>query len=391
MSKNNIKSLRSGIMSKTIIRELVTGYVENLKERISSIVKELYKSNDSSNSENIASNELIKLLKDEGFNVTEIPDIKNAFIAKYGNSAPNIAYICEYDAVDGQGYINGHNIQCSMNVLGAIGLKRAISEIGGSCTVFGCPSEEKEPTKIKMLQNNLFSDVDVALCAHPYTKTLESGSSLSMLISSLQFKGYGCSTLVNFDKGINPITPAAITISSIETIKSKYKEHIYINYTLTDCLDDICSIAEKSCVKVLIKSDQDRLIDFIQDDILDIARLYSKIYKCDFENNTIVRYVPFKTHQELSKVFCHNLKEKGIVDIHGPMIMSQSLDMANISYKIPCIHPYIGITENNVEYYTKEFADATIKDFALEQTIKAASALALTGIDIIENTKIISH
>ncbi|WDC85088.1 hypothetical protein PL321_06145 [Caloramator sp. mosi_1] len=266
-------------------------------------------------------------------------------------------------------------------------VKRAIGEIGGSCTVFGCPSEEKEPTKIKMLQNNLFADVDAVLCAHPYTKTLESGSSLSMLITGLQFKGFSSSALVNFNKGINPVTPAAITIANIEILKSKYKEHIYINYTLTDCVDDICCIAEKSCVKILVKSDQDRLIDFIQDDIIDIAKLYSKLYKCDFESNTIARYVPFKTHQELSKLFCHNLKEKGIVDVHGPMIMDQSLDMANLSYKIPCIHPYIGITEDNIDFYTKEFADATIKDFAIEQMIKAASALSLTGIDIIENVK----
>ncbi|CDF57171.1 amidohydrolase(EC:) [Thermobrachium celere] len=378
-------------MSKTVIRELVTGYVENLKERIRSIVLELYKCSDAQKCEGIAYTSLVNLLKEEGFEVSDIPEIPNGFVAKYGSSAPNIAYLCEYDTVEGHGYINGHNIQCTMNVLGAIGLKRAINEIGGSCTVFGCPSEEKNPTKIKLLENNYFNNIDAALCAHPYTKTLESGSSLSMLISNMQFKGYSSSALVNFDKGINPITPAAVTISSIEAIKSKYKEHIYINYTITDCMDDICKVAEKSCVKILIKSDQDKLIDFAQDDILDIARLYSKIYRCDFEYSTLARYVPFKTHSELSKIFCHNLKEKGIVDIHGPMIMSQSLDMANLSYKIPCIHPYIGITQDNIEFYSKEFADATIKDFAIEQLVKTASALALTGIDIIENTKIISH
>ncbi|WDC85087.1 hypothetical protein PL321_06140 [Caloramator sp. mosi_1] len=110
-------------MSKTVIRELVTGYVENLKERVCYIVNELYKCSNSSNCESMAYKELINLLRDEGFNITEIPDIKNAFIAKYGDSSPNIGYVCEYDAVDGQGYINGHNIQCAMNALGAIGLK----------------------------------------------------------------------------------------------------------------------------------------------------------------------------------------------------------------------------------------------------------------------------
>lgn len=242
-----------------------------------------------------------------------------------------------------------------------------------------------------MYNNNLFNNVDAVICAHPYTKTLESGSSLSMLVSNIQFKGYAASSLVNFNKGINPIPPAALTISSVEAVKSKYKEHIYINYTITDCTDDICIITEKCCVKIMIKSDQEKLIDLVNEDILDIARVYSRIYKCDFEYSTLYRYVPLKTHQELSKIICHNLKEKGILEIHGPMTMSQSLDIANISYKIPCVHPYIGITQENIEYYSKEFKEATVTPFALEQTIKSASAIALTGIDIIENPKIIGH
>lgn len=379
-------------MSKTVIRELVTGYVENLKDTIRSVIIELYNINDTCKAEDTAYKLLTELLGKEGFSITQNPaNIHNSFIAKFGDSAPTISYICEYDAVDGLGYINGHNIQCTMNAIAAIGLKRAVGEIGGSVVVYGCPREEKEATKIQMQQANLFENVDAIICAHPYIKTLESGSSLSMLVVNLQFKGYASSALVNFSKGVNPVTPAAHTISAIEAIKSKHKEHIYINYTITDCTDDINNVAEKCCVKLLIKSDLEKIIDSIQEDIIDLARVYSRIYNCDFEYSVINRYVPFKTHQELSKILCHNLKEKGILDLHGPMTMAQSLDLASISYKIPSIHPYIGITQENIDYYTNEFKETTIKDFALEQTIKAASALALTGIDIIENPKIIGH
>lgn len=137
-------------MSKTVIRELVTGYVENLKDKARLIIQNLYDCTDGEKCEKTAYNMLLELLKADGFEVIEnVSGIANSFIAKFGNSSPTIAYICEYDAVDGLGYINGHNIQCSINLLGAIGLKRAVSEIGGTVVVYGCPSEEKKQQKYK--------------------------------------------------------------------------------------------------------------------------------------------------------------------------------------------------------------------------------------------------
>lgn len=105
-------------MSKTVIRELVTGYVENLKDTIRSVIIELYNINDTCKAEDTAYKLLTELLGKEGFSITQNPaNIHNSFIAKFGDSAPTISYICEYDAVDGLGYINGHNIQCTMNTI----------------------------------------------------------------------------------------------------------------------------------------------------------------------------------------------------------------------------------------------------------------------------------
>jgi metal-dependent amidase/aminoacylase/carboxypeptidase family protein len=100
-------------------------------------------------------------------------------------------------------------------------------------------------------------------------------------------------------------------------------------------------------------------------------------------------YMPLKTHHQLSKIACHNFKERGITEIHGPVTVPTSLDIGNISHRIPTINPYIGICEEPVRYYTKEFSDCTITSYAKETALKAAVALALTGVDIIQSPDIL--
>jgi metal-dependent amidase/aminoacylase/carboxypeptidase family protein len=91
------------------------------------------------------------------------------------------------------------------------------------------------------------------------------------------------------------------------------------------------------------------------------------------------------TNHTLSRIFCHNLKECGIIEIQGPRNSFGSIDMGNVSHVTPSIHPYIKISETGVSSHTKEFAECTQTGLAVENMIKAASAMALTGYDIIAN------
>ena len=88
------------------------------------------------------------------------------------------------------------------------------------------------------------------------------------------------------------------------------------------------------------------------------------------------------TNRTLNRLYNHNLKECGIIDICPPKDVNASLSIGTLSKHVPVIHPYISITEDNtIKYGTKEFRDATITDYAYEQYKKSALALAFTGLD----------
>lgn len=371
-------------------RFIVTGYVESIKDRIESVIDNLYEKNPSSFDEAKASELIMGILSDEGFEIVkEAAGIKNSFIASYGSSKPKVAYICEYNAREGLGHAFGHNISSGINMGAGIGLKRIIDEIGGSVLLIGCPSLNLESSKIKMLKNGIFDDIDAVICAHVMDKTCESGTSPGMQILRLKFKGREVHTSIDLNNGINALKPCVMLFNMVEAIKADHSS-IFINGIINNGGRSISHVPGEAECTFMIKSQDPSLIENVHQEILSSAEFLSRLWECTLEYDfPESRYLPLKTHEKLSKIACHNLKESGIIEIHGPLGVSVSLDIGNISQVVPVIHPYIGICEASIPCGSKEFSEATISSYARENALKAAMALALTGVDIIQSPDIL--
>lgn len=376
-----------------MLRTLVTGYVENIKDKLEIVVNTLYKNPEESFHEENASKLLTDILSSENFTIQRnAAGINNSFIAKFGSTKPTIGFICEYNSAGAIGHGFGHNIQSAANTGAAIGLKRAIelNEAKGSVIVFGCPAEEGHFTKISMLNQGLFNNIDAVLSIHPYERTCESGSSLGMKTIHFKFTGREAHTSINFRDGINALSPVIDMFSLIDKLKVNYGDSIFINGVITKSQSSVTLIPGEAECRFMVKGINMNQINEVCSELIDIAGITSKINRCSLEYHyPEPEYLPLKTHRELSKVLCHNLKEKGIIDVEGPITIPASLDLGNVSHQIPAAQPYIGICENNPSYYTMEFSKCTITDFAIERMLKAACALALTGVDIIQNPAII--
>ena len=130
-----------------------------------------------------------KMLKKEGFKITEgICNMPTAVMGEYGNDGPIIAILGEFDALPGlsqeagiaeytpiKNTINGHG--CGHNLLGAASLLAATAikdwlvknNIKARIRYYGCPAEEGGAAKTYMARDGLFDNVDVAICWHPAT------------------------------------------------------------------------------------------------------------------------------------------------------------------------------------------------------------------------------
>lgn len=376
-----------------MLRTLVTGYVENIKDKLEDIVDTLYENPEESFEERNSSRLLIDILSSEDFNIEkDTLGIKHSFIAKYGDEKPTIGLICEYNSAGIMGHGFGHNIQSAVGIGAAVGLKRAIelNEAKGSVVVLGCPAEEGSSTKISMLNQELFNNIDAVLSIHPYERTCESGSSLGMKIVNLKFIGREAHTSINYKEAVNALDPVVMMFSLINKLKVNYGESIFINGVITRCESSVTLIPGETECSFMVKGVNTKELNRAVDELLEIANFAAKVNRCTLSYYyPEPEYLPLKTHSGLSRVLCHNLKEKGIIDVYGPVIIPASLDLGNISYKIPTVQPYIGICDDNSSYYTMEFSKCTITEFAKDRMLKASCALALTGVDIIQNPAII--
>jgi len=92
-----------------------------------------------------------------------------------------------------------------------------------------------------------------------------------------------------------------------------------------------------------------------------------------------------KLSQTLNRLFAHNLKESGIIEIETANCASLSSTLECISDTIPSINSYISIVKDKtITYPSSEFAKETLSEHAQDIALKVAEALALTGLDLIE-------
>ncbi|MHA1220035.1 MAG: peptidase dimerization domain-containing protein, partial [Candidatus Heimdallarchaeaceae archaeon] len=92
----------------------------------------------------------------------------------------------------------------------------------------------------------------------------------------------------------------------------------------------------------------------------------------------------------LGEAWAENLKSLGL-PIHQmePGAGLGSSDVGNVSHEIPTIHPYIGISEIEINSHSTDFAKAAISDYGQNQMLFAAKGLAMTAFDVFTNTDLV--
>lgn len=99
----------------------------------------------------------------------------------------------------------------------------------------------------------------------------------------------------------------------------------------------------------------------------------------------IFPYESFAANPTITRLFSHNLKENGIIDIAESYSIPTGTGLGIVSHKIPCIYPLVSIVQDkNTAYASEEFGRSTLTDFAQDRVVKASQALAITALDLFE-------
>lgn len=373
------------------MKQKITSFLYNCTTEIHNLCVYLYDNPELSYKEYNASNYICDLLNKYNFNIKKnFIDIDNAFFAQKGDRYPKICYLCEYDAIEGKGHITGHNLVTAMSVAATLALGSIINEIGGSVVLIGCPGEYLGGSKGIMAEQGVFDDMDVVMEVHPDIETRESGSSSSIVPLAVDFIGKKSLHFLN-DKFFTPLDATLLSINILNSLKKVLPKGLEINYIISKGGDTPIFMPSESGIRFYIKSENSKLSDYGDKLLKQIIRFVTEL--TGIENNFFLYEQPNKeliTNRTLNRLFSHNLKENGIINIGSPKNLYAGLSIGNVSQKAPTIHPYISIIDDNIiQYGSKEFANSTISNYAIDQCIIAAKSLAYTGVDIISNENLL--
>lgn len=376
------------------MRQEVISYLSTEKEALFNLCKFLHDNPEDSYKEYDACKYICNFLRDRDFDVREkFLDLDTAFYAKKGNGYPKICFLCEYDAIKSKGgHITGHNLLTTISITSALGLSKVIEKSGGTVILIGCPGEYLGGTKSTYVRQGIFDDIDVVLTTHPDIITSESGTSKAIIPLKVTFKGHDGLSFLDFDS-FTSLDGTMLTFNVINALSKGFCKKANIHTILSQGGVTPLLRPVESEGKLYIRAESTKTAKCIENKIRNLVACISDTMNLE---SCVELYEPpneeLLSNQVLNRLYSHNLKENGIINIGKPRDIDAGLSLGTVSHKVPCIHPYINIVDNvNIDYGTKEFADATISSFAQEKALSASYALISTALDLIESDFLLSE
>jgi len=377
-------------MKNKIIKEL-----DAIKGTLIEISDFIYHHPEAGNEEFMAAAKLVAFLKSHGFLVeVGIVNKPTSFRAIYDSKkeGPNIAFLCEYDSLPEIGHGCGHNMIGTMGVGAGVSLSKVLDSIGGKITVLGTPAEETDGAKVAMAKEGILKDVDVAMIVHPGQVSAESGHSLAMDALQFAFKGKTSHAAAEPESGINALDGVLMTFNGINALRQHVTSDVRIHGIIKEGGLAANIVPDYAVAQFYVRAATREGLDPVVEKVKNIARGASLMTGAELSiTNYEISYDNLKTNEVLSKTFSSNLKSVGVDDITPAKSSYGSIDMGNVSYVVPAIHPYLGFGCGNAASHSREFADATITDTAHHALIQGAAAMALTGYDVITDNALLKR
>lgn len=345
------------------------------------------------NGEFQAVEQLTAFLASHGFSLERgIANRPTAFKAVFdsGKEGPSVAYLCEYDALPEIGHGCGHNMIGAMSVGAAVALSKNLPR--GKVVVFGTPAEETDGAKVELAAGGFFRGIDAAMILHPDDLSEESGTSLAIDALQFDFRGKASHAAAAPEKGINALDAVILLFNGINALRQHVPAGVKLHGIIKEGGVAANIVPEKAVAQFYVRAPQRKTLDEVVEKVKKIAEGAAAMTGATLSTSSYeISYDDMNTNHTLSEVFTENLRKTGVEEIHPPRPSLGSIDMGNVSQVVPSIHPYIGISGLGIVGHTPEFRDATVTEQAHQALVRGATALALTGFDLLTDDALLKR
>lgn len=373
------------------INEIIKS-IDELMPRLKQIRNKLYENPEIGGTECFASGILASELRTHGFAVEEnYCGIPYALKGTYRGCKKGavIGLFAEYDALPEIGHGCGHNLICNASLGAAIALQNIVSKTGGTIIFYGTPGEENLQTKTTMVPIGAFDEADVALMAHPNPVTYASGKTLAIESLQIEFFGQSAHAGVMPEKGRNALD-AAVQCYQMIQLEKQYYPNTNVYGIINDGGKKASVIPDYSCLRFLTRARSMDELSSLRRMVESCAESAATATRCTFKitNNETTNHAML-TNKHMSEVFNRYLRLFGETKILYDD-MKGSTDMADVSYVLPSIHPWVGLNCPDKLLHSQEFADMTISEEGDRFIERSSKAMACTAYEILTDEKLLN-
>lgn len=377
-------------------RDVIVNSIESNRDLYIQTSQEIHATPEIGNQEFFASEKHVKLLKDEGFEVTTaVAGHETSFYAvkDSGVPGPTIAFLAEYDALPGLGHACGHNIIGTTSVAAGIACSKTLSESGGRIVVLGTPAEEGGPNgsaKGSFVRHGYLKGVDAALMIHPSGKTALTSETLAVDPLDFHFYGKPAHASGSPEKGINALDAVIQLFNGINALRQQLPSDVRIHGIITHGGDAPNIIPEYASARFFIRAETWSKTEETSAKVRAIAEgaalaTGAKVEIKRFQNEV----KDFVLNSVLDEILHEELETFGEVVHTEKKIGKGSTDAGNISYEVPTAHPHIKIGPDDLVAHTDEFREAAKSPVGDEALIIGAKVLASTGYRLLTDAELL--
>jgi len=376
-------------MNITLLQQLISIAVDNRISDFRQIALDIHDHPETSNHENYACGRLSDRLLLEGFDTkVDVAGHPTGFDARFQSAKPGpvIAFLAEYDALEGLGHACGHNLFGATSSLAAIALKEILDEVGGEVRVYGTPGEEggeNGSAKGSFVREGFFTDVDAALCVHPADRHGLTSASLANDPVDIEFFGRAAHASGSPEKGINALDALIQVYNAVNALRQHLPDDVRIHGVITHGGVAANIVPDYAKARFYLRAAARPTLNDVYakvERIVQGAALQTGCtYKFGLFQNSVDNVVPTPLFDDLYRNHLSAFNQE-ISLIKGGV---GSTDVGNVSQVIPMLHPHIRITEVSTPAHTNEFREAARSELGLQSISIGAKLLAFTALDLL--------
>ncbi|MFF7794711.1 amidohydrolase [Streptomyces sp. NPDC007991] len=325
-------------------------------------------------------------LERAGFTVERgVAGMPTAFTARSGEGRPAVALLLEYDALPGLGHACGHNLIAAAGLGAALAVGAVMEESAGSVLAVGSPAEEGGGGKALEVEAGVFDGVDAALMFHPGVHSWARAPLTAQVQYRVAFHGRAAHPTGNPTEGIDALAALVELFNVLAVLWRRLPQGSHVQGIVTQggiATNIVPEYAEGLFgLRAATTGALDDLIGRLRECADGVARATGT--SAEVERAT-VRYEHFRDSETLSERFAAHLSRAGIpLSPPVPGVYPGSSDIGNVSRRVPAIHPFVAIMDEDGSDHTPEFAEAAASPRAREVLVAATQALACTAVDVL--------